>query len=482
MPVPRAASVSAFLVLIVLGSGCSRSGETRLQEARAEAEPARAEQAGPKTGPSEVAPVPQATVSAGASTPEIPAALPPRSEKLVFDDPLTAPEALEQFSCAFGQYGARATVEYGVGMKMDGGHTSPMVWAKPYLGEDYRAEFEIRINEPGWAAWTLNGPGTGNSTESGYWLHLIKRTLDAPGDYYRGSLRRLGTELQAADLPAAVPSGEWVPVRAEFQGGKIAVTVAGHRVIELHDPHPLTGALHGWFGLMAGNSVFRNLRIWSSSAEPNREPQFVPPPTKPPSANGELVYELKLSGETLGPEWWIAHPEGAGVGVDESILILGDRGNATFPIQLQQPLQGDLACEIEFEYPTCEALNLSLSLGYAERPPESPDDIETGWSIGLPNGDGRFLIRWREKQADKGVVATPFYAPLAERKHVARIESRGTGLRVFLDGGLLLESPTPEGLTMPATPAFLRLRQFYSQSLIHGLRIYRLDDGVAQAN
>jgi len=127
--------------------------------------------------------------------------VPPRSESLsaeeigaagppgrsVFESSLSTPDTLETLYCAFGQYGGRAVVEAGSGLRLGGGHTAPMVWAKPFLGDRYRVQFEVQLKEAGWAGWALNGPGYGNSADSGYLCRLDKTTF---------SLRREGIEPQ----------------------------------------------------------------------------------------------------------------------------------------------------------------------------------------------------------------------------------------------------------------------------------------------
>ena len=151
---------------------------------------------------------------------------------------------------------------------------------------------------------------------------------------------------------------------------------------------------------------------------------------------------------------------------------------------LSKPLTHDLACEIEFTYLTNEALNLQFMLWFAKHAPQTVDDYESGWVVKLPNGGGEIEAQWHRAPRSDGntptereshVDATSYYAPIPRRAYLARLETHGDELRVFLDGGLVLAARRPAEVVVPTTPIFLGIRQFFTTSKIHGVRIYQIE-------
>jgi hypothetical protein len=154
---------------------------------------------------------------------------------------------------------------------------------------------------------------------------------------------------------------------------------------------------------------------------------------------------------------------------------------------LTKPLTPDVAYEVEFEYPTDEAVNLALMLWFAEKPPQAAKDCAGGWKVDLPIGNGNTTIRWHSGPADDPkenfetrsaqLVSTPYYAPVSKRKYVARLETQGDELRVFLDGGLVLTAKRPAEAAAPTMPLFAGMRQFYGGSKIHSVRVFQIAKG-----
>jgi hypothetical protein len=273
-----------------------------------------------------------------------------------------------------------------------------------------------------------------------------------------------------------------VGVQADVSGGKVTVMLNGLPVAQFADPQPLTGPLHGWCGLGGREAVFRNLRIWSPATDTGRGRQLTPPLNEKPLANGELLYELKPAGKDLWPEWRKSHPQR--VTVKDGALLFVRPGGQRPEVILTRPLGPELACELEFEYPTAHhATGLSVTLAFAEKAPQSVEDCDGVWVVELPRGNGRNIAHWYGKDLEKRrkglvIASTPYFAPVPQRKYLARLEANRDGLRVFLDGGLLLKAWRPDGVAAPALPAFIGLRQLPSSapvaSKVHAVRVYQI--------
>ncbi|MEI8194864.1 MAG: family 16 glycoside hydrolase [Phycisphaerae bacterium] len=461
---------AAIVVGIVLVADCGRSNDAELAKAKAEAEAAKAELAQLRAAESQRKPL-----EAGPTYAAVEAARPPGP--IVFESSLSSPDTLGKFYGAFGQYGGRAVVEAGGGLKLGFGHTASMVWAKPYLGDRYCVAMEVQRNDAPFAAWVLKGPGGGNSPDSGYLCRL---------EATRFVLFREGREVQSISFAQeAVPKPDaWAQVEADVSGGKIEVRVNGIQVALITDEAPLTGPSHGRLGLYgtSANTVYRNLRIWSPEADTKRERRLTPPVTEKPLPNGELLYKLDLSAGKLGQEWWQNEPQNVSV-MKDGLVLSGPNGIPN--LICKQPLGPSLACEIELEYPTNEAVNFIAMLWFSPKPPESIKDCVAGWEVALPRGDGNTTIRWHGGAKDASdpqknfafetngpiVASTAYYAPVATRRYVVRLEMRGDELHVFLDGGLVLTGKIPAGYATPTTPVFFGMRQIYGGSKVHTLRV-----------
>ncbi len=403
---------------------------------------------------------------------------------LAFDQPLSKPDTLHHFRVALGQYGARAEVD-AEGLSLSGGHMAPVVWPKRHLGNQYRARFEVQLKDNDWAGCLFNGPGYGNSVAGSYFFKFNTT------QYW---FQRVGADARHGNLSRPLTPGQWASVEAEINDGAIEVAINGVGAFKWSDKQPLRGALHGWFGLAGLNvpkgPVFRNLRIWSSAAQ--REPQWTPPPTERPAANGPLVYEFKPDAQKLREDWRLSQPNNVAV-IDGALnLNLVPLSNDSPAVILTRPLTPELACEIEFEYPTNEAVNLHFILWFSERVPQTGEDDAGGWVVRLPHGNGDTETQWHRslKKAsdilttrDPGFVASPYHAPIPNRKYVARLETHRDELRLFLDGGHVLSAKRPADVAAPTMPIFFGMRQYYTTSKIHGVRIYKIEpDAAASAN
>jgi hypothetical protein len=482
--------LTLLLICSFLFAGCSRSNEVELArekaeaeaaKAKAEAELARVELEKLKAAQSESQPVqtPKKQPSAPAKQPNEPAsppaeessaaASPPPPGKLILERQMIRPGVLRSFHVVHGQYGAQPKLEPGTGVTLTGGHTAPALWTKEYLGKKYRAEFEMKLgNEHAWVVCVLNGPGYGNSFEGGYGCRINQRHI---------ALLRDGKEVETVDRPQG--AGEWSRIQANVDGGNIEITLDGVPFAAMEDAEPLDGPANGWLGLVGREVTLRNLKIWSPESDTKRERQLTPPVTEQPAPNGELLYELKLAGAELGSEWHKTQPEFS-KSKDGALILQGPNGTPN--VVLDKPLTGDVACEVEFEFHDKEAVNFSLALWSSEKVPTSLDEINQcgGWRVGLPEGNGKSAVFWHG-QADGGqgvwrqgslLTSTAYYAPISGRKYLVRVETHGENLRVFLDGGLLLEAKRPA--PAPSTPTFFGMRQIYGGSKVFAVRIFKL--------
>jgi len=489
----------SFLICSLIVAGCSRSNEAEVAKAKAEAEAAKAKAEAElakleleRLRAAQSKPEPAAKSAHESQTPAKTTAKIAKSESrnsksssppqsagksttpppgpLVFEHTLQKPGFKKLMTVAHGQYGAQPKLDPGVGVKLTGGHTAPAVWAKQYLGVKYRVEFEMMLdNEYSWAVCVLNGPGYGNGHNAGYGCRVNVQGV---------TLLRDGKEEESVEKHT--PHGEWAHVEANVNGGSIEVLLNGVPVAAMEDAEPLTGPANGWFGLVGREVTFRNLQIWSPESDTTRERQLTPPKSEKLAANGKLLYELNLSGNELGKEWYKTQPEHTNV--QSGVLIL-QGPNGSPHVVLDKALEGDLACEVEFEYRDAEAVNFGLALLFLPKAPESIEEINQceAVQVALPNNQGSPAILW-QKRSDgaQGVwregellSSTGYFAPIPDRKYVARIEAHGGDVRLFLDGGLLLKAKRSDAPS--ASQAFFSMRQIYGGSAVRAVRIFQLD-------
>jgi tRNA A-37 threonylcarbamoyl transferase component Bud32 len=394
----------------------------------------------------------------------------PPPGRLVFDHPLSNTDTLEKF---YSYSGGTSIIVPGSGLLQTGSNSRGIAWPRPFLGDEYRVQFEVNLKGSRWAGFILNGPGYGSSPHTGY-LCGFNRT-----SYW---LEREGVKAQTGPLPRPLADGEWATVQADVKEGKIAVTVNGFPLAPFEDREPLSGPLHGWFGLTASSAHFRKLRIWSSVKDPNREPQLLPPATEKACMNGELLYELKLAGaRDLGAEWWKSRPKT--VAVENGAVAMSTGGNTPGSVVLSKPLSGDFACEVEFEYQIPRATKFTVMLWSAAKAPQRAQDCEAGCLVHLPYSTGRYAVQWHggPKEATANylgthanrLLLTPYYVPLAKRKYLARIETKRDGIRVFMDGVFLFAARRPDSRALPVMPVFLGLRE-HGAVKVHAVRVYQI--------
>lgn len=400
-----------------------------------------------------------------------PLARPEHPGPLVFEHPLSKTDTLEQFS---SYSGGGVVVVPGTGLRLGGENYFTIAWPRPFLGDHYRVQVDVQLEKGHWAGMVLNGPGYGNSHDTGYSCRFDLKT------YF---LERAGVRAQTGPLSTPLVAGQWTTVQADVKGGQITVTIDGSPLPSFTDLQPLLGPLHGWVGLSASTADFRNLRIWSSTKETRREPLLTPAATEKARTNGGLLYELNLAGaRDLGAEWWKSRP--TTVVVERSAIVMSNPGsNNPVAVMLTKPLRPDFACEVEFEYQIPRATTFAIMFWSAEKAPQRAQECAAGCLVHLPYPEGKYAVQWHsgpnEASEDflwnntRRVSFTPYYVPVAKRKYLARIETNRDGIRVFMDGAFLFTAQSPDSPAFPAMPVFLGLRQ-HGAVKVHALRVYQL--------
>jgi len=84
------------------------------------------------------------------------------------------------------------------------------------------------------------------------------------------------------------------------------------------------------------------------------------------------------------------------------------------------------------------------------------------------------FLNWHDERGDgRRAAQTSYFAPIAGRPYVLRLERRGRRLRVFANGGFLLEAHAP--VVIPeGRPVYLGFRQIYGGSRIRRITAWRL--------
>jgi len=403
----------------------------------------------------------------------------------VFQHSLMTPDVLDRFYCCSGQYSGPwgrwlwAEVKIGEGVKLWGGHTPTALWAPVAVGGTYHVSLESRFRKDAFcpARVLLSGPGYGNSLESSYCVVLDGKTV---------ILLREGVEQCRAALGSPTPFDEWFQMEADVDAGHVVVRVDEALVLDFTDPQPLAGPLHAWIGFTGagprqGETWFRNLRISGPGLSEDAAKELLPPVTAAPLPNGPSVYELAINHPTLDKDWWLSLPEAVNVG-DGSLDLRGV--NAVSQLLLDRPLQGNVALEVEMEYPTHEALNFSLALWTADALPRELNSRAGGWLLWLPNGGSMSQLQWHGGPDQLGwpwaskseiLAQTPYHVPIRNRRYVVRLEAVGDRARVFLDGRLLFEGQRPADAPGKDLPFYAAIGQIYAPVTVYRVSIYRLD-------
>ena len=401
----------------------------------------------------------------------------------VFQHSLMTSDVFDRFYCCSGQgsdWGRwlQAEVTIGEGVKMERGHTPTALWAPVAVGGTYRVSLESRFRKDAFspARVLLSGPGYGNSLESSYCVVLDGKTV---------ILLREGAEQRRAALGSPTAFDEWFQMEADVDAGHVVVRVDETPVLDFTDPQPLAGPLHAWIGFAGaggGETWFRNLRISGPGLSEDAAKELLPPVTAAPLPNGPSVYELAINRPTLDKDWWLSMPEAVNVR-DGSLDLRGF--NAVSQLLLNRPLQGNVALEVEMEYPTHETFNFSLALWTADALPRELNSRAGGWLLWLPNGNSMALLQWHGGPdqlvwtwASKSEILaqTPYHVPIRNRRYVVRLEAVGDRARVFLDGRLLFEGQRPDDAPGKDLPFYAAIGQIFAPVTVYGVSIYRLDE------
>jgi len=157
---------------------------------------------------------------------------------------------------------------------------------------------------------------------------------------------------------------------------------------------------------------------------------------------------------------------------EEGIVLCGP--NAWPFLWRKEPFRGDFAAEFHFSYlPGGEALNFHAILRIGEIIGGKQEAFH-GWAVVFPKGDGITRLEWHDERGKTHVLASaPYFAPVAGRPYVLRLEKQGQGLRVFSNGGFLLEAKAPGP---PLADASFRpgILQGYAGSLVRRVAAWRL--------
>ncbi|MFP4055301.1 MAG: hypothetical protein ACLF0G_00355 [Candidatus Brocadiia bacterium] len=388
---------------------------------------------------------------------------------MAFEHALQDRSCLERALLAKGQYGGH--VAFAEALVVAGMHTNTVVWWDCPVADAFLLSFEVKVTQ-GWACIWLCGPGYGNHPALGYTLRLPPEKAE-PRIRLRRHDRPLGSPLWQ---PFA--RGTWYRFDILRRGGLLAVWVDGQPVGKRRDPQPLRGPMHAFVGLGAIQGLtggraarYRNLAIRMPEADVQRlaaEPGrrvLDPPIATPPARDIRLLATDDFAAEAM--ERWTV--------VRGPARVRGDRlevgGPNAWPLLWRkEPLRGSFAVDVHVSYfPGGEAVNFFARLrvgGFIDAQRKS----FRGWSVGFPRGDGLVVAEWFGEDGRSRVVAsTPYFAPVAGRPYVVRLERRGSGLRVFANGGFLMEAAAPAPLAddAPLTPGML---QIYG-----GSRVERID-------
>jgi hypothetical protein len=166
------------------------------------------------------------------------------------------------------------------------------------------------------------------------------------------------------------------------------------------------------------------------------------------------------------------------VSVTKGVLGLNGDNNGNPRAYLTKPLPADdIACEIEFDYPAQPAINLTITLFRAPSFSLDANDVEETTQLVLPDGGGTNLMYHhfpKDGTPNAVLAATPYHAPVVGRKYVARIETVGDTLRVFLDGGLLLKAKKPHNAQRAKLPQFLGFGLHLASANVHAVRVNQI--------
>ncbi len=427
----------------------------------------------------------------------------------VFEEAFRRPASVARFRCAIGQHAGHAAVEHDGGIRLAGAQSVTAIWLPVPSGERAALDFQFALTEDGDLCAWLGGPGRGNSIQCGYCVVLRRDG---------GELLREGEPAETFALSPPLEEDVFHAARLRRDEGRVRLWIDGTQTFVFEDEKPLAGELYGRAGLGAeGGSATTGVRLRNIAL---RRP-FLPPAERqelgrlprgapwsaPQTANGEEVFSAGAS-ELVSSGWFHSQPEFS-VLVEDQLILCGP--NAMPAVMRRGCLKGDFALEAVFEYVPprlpkppwdadrsyqenylrcgADAENFRLVVGLAEQLPERERflpyhvDLPAGWEVALPDGSGNVSLAWINGKERQVLAVNSHYPPVAGVRHVARLERRGRSIRVFLDGGLLVEGSQPEGASgRSGGPALVGLRQIFGGCVVHRVAVYRFgSDAPAEA-
>lgn len=394
----------------------------------------------------------------------------PRSNGvLVLQNALTQPEDLEGMTLSLGQYGGHVRVESQDGMLISGIHTVSAAWPKVCVGPVYEMFFDCELKEGQQACWWLGGPGHGNSQELGYVCRFNGK---------HALLSRDGRGMWEGDLEEPIAPGQRFGTLITRRDGRFSVAVNGRALLEASDRDPLPAALHSWIGLGAiGGSYdsgvrYKDLAVRVPERCRDTPMTLTPPATSQCTPGAGTLHQMKMTGPGLPDTWSCSQPQA--VKLDGKSLILTGP-NGTPECILKSPITGNFAIDLRMEYLSDEAVNFSVPVYWAQGP-ALDRATDPQFRLCFPDGFGMSRIEWiAEQGATRQVLAkTPYYAPIGKRSYMLRLERIDSTVRVFVDGGLLLDARLPLDTLKQQGAAYAGLAQFYGGVRLHAVNIESL--------
>ena len=405
----------------------------------------------------------------------------------VWEDSLTRLDSPKRFWLFRGQYtSSSAPMITGEGMRLHGVHTWTAAWIQQPVGDQYALSVDFRWGQQGGrpVLW-LNGPGYGNSATAGGWLDMTPSMVTVFSE---------GQEIVSLTVPTPMEKGRWYHFEVIREGRQMAILLDGQKLGKWEGEAVATDPLHAFIALGdAGGSPtqateYRNvvLRMPPNAVNDlktrNIERILDPPTTLNPSVNGALIRNDDFS-KGLGDGWkalvqeWVQTTPGG---------VTLDGYNATPRVWRSLPLSGDFAMEWTISYTDEQQLNFRAFL--AAGPVANADkNLFTGWSLWYPRGDGETVLQWfaakPQDQSDKehavNIAQANYYAPVKSRSYVLRLEKLGQTLRVFSNGGLLLQAEAPANL--PADQQwYAGFGGIYGPVIVHRIAAWQLLPVVAE--
>ena len=399
---------------------------------------------------------------------------------VAFEDALGDKACLERALLFRGQYGGHFHIHNG-GLAISGVHSNSACWWNCLVGDCYAVSLDFYF-AAGVPVIFLSGPGYGSHPAVGTALRL-----PAEGGALTIELRRQGALVGLPLRQAPFDSRAWHRLDVLRDRARIAVRLDGQMLGEWHDPEPLRGAMHAFVGLgselgMWGDDRphYRNLAIRMPQEDADRlaeEPVrrlFDPPVTTPPQANGEPLFLDDFAADGFGR--WTAVQRADAAKVRNGKLVL--QGPNAWPVVWRdEPVTGSAAIEYRMAYfPNGEAVNFNARLRLGDYPNPEKRTVFHGWQLGYPGGNGEVWLSWAARQGKGRVVAKTAYFPATHgRPYTLRFELSGRRLRVFVNGGFLLEGVAPEPVSAGAE-IYPGLFQIYGGSLVERVAAWRIAD------